>query len=279
MNRERAHGDYQTPLALARQVCSYLYEVLGLRPCAILEPTCGVGHLLEASRVFGAAHYLGIELNADYVGQARAALGADERVRIVQGDILSTDVRALLGNTESVLILGNPPWVNRATRGALGAAQCATASARSLGLRGIEALTGASNFDLSLPIMLKLAQDFSGSSAVMAMLCKTSTARTLFCELKRLGVDFARCTLLEFDAKKHFGVATGACLLVLDLRGAGANSCELYHLDRPQELVGCLEYVNGTLRPHGASASFEAELVGGAQAWRSGLKHDCARVM
>ena len=274
VNSERADGDYQTPPALARQVCFYLYEVLGLRPSVIVEPTCGVGHLLAAAQVFGAARYLGIELNADYVSQARKTLGSE--VCLVQGDILTTEVRAQLGSFESVLILGNPPWVNRATRGALGAAQCATQSAHSLGLRGIEAITGASNFDLSLAIMLKLAQDFRDSPAVMAMLCKTSTARALLCELKRQEIPFARCALLEFDAKKYFGVDTGACLLVLDLGGAGANGCELYHLDQPKQLVGRLEYVNGTLRPHGATSSLsalcESTPSSCSMPWRSGLK-------
>ena len=76
---------------------------------------------------------------------------------------------------------------------------------------------------------------------------------------------------------------TGACLLVLDLGGAGANGCELYHLDQPTQLVGRLEYVNGTLRPHGATSSLSAlcESTPGScsMPWRSGLKHDCAKVM
>ena len=283
MTGQRANGDYQTPMGLAQQVCAYLANVRMVRPTAVLEPTCGVGHLLEASFIFEASQYLGVELNDDYVRQANDSIGAYSRVRIVQGDILTTDVRALLGSAESVLILGNPPWVNRATRRTLGAAQCATLSARSLGLRGIDAITGASNFDLSLPIMLKLAQDFRDCSAVMAMLCKTSTARALLCELKRQDIPFARCALLEFDAKKHFGVDAGACLLVLDLGGAGANGCELYHLDQPTQLVGRLEYVNGTLRSHGAASSLSAlcESTPGScsMPWRSGLKHDCAKVM
>lgn len=283
MTGQRANGDYQTPMGLAQQVCAYLANVRMVRPTAVLEPTCGVGHLLEASFIFEASQYLGVELNDDYVRQANDSIGAYSRVRIVQGDILTTDVRALLGSAESVLILGNPPWVNRATRGTLGVAQCATQSARSLGLRGIDAITGASNFDLSLPIMLKLAQDFRDCSAVMAMLCKTSTARALLCELKRQEVPFARCALLEFDAKKYFGVATGACLMVLDLRGAGATGCELYHLDQPTQLVGRLEFVNGALRPCGTTSSISAWCEAGADAalvpWRSGLKHDCAKVM
>lgn len=131
--------------------------------------------------------------------------------------------------------------------------------------------------------MLKLAQDFRDSPAVMAMLCKTSTARALLCELKRQEIPFARCALLEFDAKKHFGVNAGACLLVLDLGGAGANGCELYHLDQPKQLVGRLEYVNCTLRPLGATSSLSAlcESTPGScsMPWRSGLKHDCAKVM
>ena len=116
MTGQRANGDYQTPMGLAQQVCAYLANVRMVRPTAVLEPTCGVGHLLEASFIFEASQYLGVELNDDYVRQANDSIGAYSRVRIVQGDILTTDVRALLGSAESVLILGNPPWVNRATR-------------------------------------------------------------------------------------------------------------------------------------------------------------------
>lgn len=278
MTAQRANGDYQTPMTLARQVCSYLYEVVGLRPQAVLEPTCGVGHLLEASLILGARHYLGIELNEEYVRAARERLGADARVQLVVGDILATATQPLLGSAGPLLILGNPPWVNRATRGALGAPQCATQRAKALGLSGMEAMTGTSNFDLSLPIMLKLVEEYRATDAVLAMLCKTATARALLGALQRRNLSWSHCALLEFDAKKHFGVSVAAGLLVLKL-GAGAACCDLYHLDRPTELLGQLTMVDGVVQPQAQNTLSSCCAYLGPGRWRSGLKHDCAKVM
>jgi hypothetical protein len=41
-------GDFQTPLNLARKVCSLL-QGLGYAPSSVLEPTCGEGNFIVAS--------------------------------------------------------------------------------------------------------------------------------------------------------------------------------------------------------------------------------------
>ena len=66
MTGKRIRGDYQTPEAFSHTICHYLYHDCGLRPNAVLEPTCGLGHLLQASMIFDAQQYIGIELNPEY---------------------------------------------------------------------------------------------------------------------------------------------------------------------------------------------------------------------
>lgn len=39
-------GDFQTPLELAKRVCQKLNE-LGVSPVTVIEPTCGLAHLLK----------------------------------------------------------------------------------------------------------------------------------------------------------------------------------------------------------------------------------------
>src|SRR5438105_1443457 len=72
---ERRHkieyGDFQTPPALADEVCSLLHR-LDVCPRTIIEPACGEGSFLEAAaRVFGTkAEYFGFDINPDYIATA-----------------------------------------------------------------------------------------------------------------------------------------------------------------------------------------------------------------
>ena len=67
-------GDFQTPLALAQEVCSLLVQQ-GIEADAVLEPTCGVGaFLVGAAEAFPKAHLLGWDINPEYVEQAKATL-------------------------------------------------------------------------------------------------------------------------------------------------------------------------------------------------------------
>ena len=71
------YGDFQTPPALAEQVCALLYRQ-GVRPRTVIEPTCGEGSFLEAAaRAFGEqAQYFGFDVNPDYVATARERLSS-----------------------------------------------------------------------------------------------------------------------------------------------------------------------------------------------------------
>ena len=70
------YGDFQTPIDLAVQVCELITRV-GYAPRTVLEPTCGVGHFLDAAlQSFPSlTHLSGVEINPEYAATAQRALG------------------------------------------------------------------------------------------------------------------------------------------------------------------------------------------------------------
>ncbi|MGH9857002.1 MAG: SAM-dependent DNA methyltransferase, partial [Acidobacteriota bacterium] len=77
---------------------------------------------------------------------------------------------------EPLLIIGNPPWVTNSTLGSFKGSNLPLKSNLS-GHRGIEALTGKSNFDISEWMLIRLLEGLRGKKAVLAMLCKAAVAR------------------------------------------------------------------------------------------------------
>src|SRR4051812_28208236 len=140
-----AFGDFQTPDALA-VAATALLRGLGISPASVIEPSCGKGAFLAAAaETFRTARLFGADINGDYIDIARTRIPrADLRV----ANFFETPWAEVLGALpQPWLILGNPPWVTVAGLGAIGAANAP--ERRNEGLRGIDALTGRSNFDIS----------------------------------------------------------------------------------------------------------------------------------
>src|SRR6266446_6480776 len=73
-NAKIEFGDFQTPLALARDVCSLLVQH-GVNADAVIEPTVGIGaFLVAAGETFPKARLLGWDINPNYVAQTKTAL-------------------------------------------------------------------------------------------------------------------------------------------------------------------------------------------------------------
>ena len=119
---------------------------------------------------------------------------------------------------------------------------------------------------------------------MISMLCKTSVARNIFQELKREGISFSSCEMLEFDAAKIFGISASACVFVLRLsdKKTSAEGCNAYDFEygkeaRPQ-LKYQLKYANGKLC-NGSDENMEGFDGHCCFEWRQGIKHDCAQIM
>lgn len=278
MSGKREYGDYQTPAGFAERVCNYLKEYRQIKPSAVVEPTCGLGSFLKSSLIFDAGEYYGIEINPDYCAECQAAI-SDERVKIINSDFFAFSSKTLIKDKRKILVIGNPPWVTNSTLSALGSANLPV-KANFKGLKGIDAITGASNFDICEYIILQLINEYRDTNTIISMLCKTSVARNVFKELKRNCVSFSSCDMLEFDASKVFGISASACVLVIQLSEIQNTSdfCNVYDLDSPETVKSQFGYANGqfysnldkNIENFNGHCYFE---------WRQGVKHDCSKVM
>lgn len=277
--RRVEYGDFQTPLGLARDVCAWLARgpLAGRPPASVLEPTCGDGAFLAAAaQQWPAAGRIGLDIDRAHL--ARAAV-ADAEARLIEADAFTTDWAALLAELpRPVLVLGNPPWVTSAAVGALGGANRPRRD-RPSGLSGLDALTGKSNFDVSEWITLRLLAALSPGDP-LALLLKSATARRVLAHHWRHGPPPAAAALLGIDARAHFGAAVDAGLLFTRL-GASADEaadCAVHAaLDRPRTHDFGLR--DGDLVADTAAYARARPALGVGPRWRSGIKHDAARVL
>jgi hypothetical protein len=283
--RSYEFGDFQTPVTLTRQVCEILLN-RGLAPAFVVEPTCGIGTFLLSAldRFPMAASGLGVEINPTYVDRLTASLHTSphaDKVRVITGSFFHTDWAALLGDApEPILVIGNPPWVTNAQLGMLGSTNLPEKT-NFQNHNGLDAITGKSNFDISESMLIKLLELLKGRTATLAMLCKTTVARKVLVHAWKNGISLADAEIHPIDATTFFDATVDACLLLCSLSPSGSNrDCRVYrHLGENQP-SGVIGYHDGQLVAN-VAAYRRWKHLGGEEVykWRSGVKHDCSKVM
>ena len=268
---KREYGDYQTPEDFCAEICAYVLESCGTKGLeAVFEPSCGIGNFISAVSKRLSLPVSGVEIDPEYARRASERLPG---AHIVNGNIFDCDIDAVCPY-RNVLVIGNPPWAtNSALRHNL------PQKSNFKKLRGIDALTGSSNFDICEYIILRMAEHFSGTNSVICMLCKTSVARNVLLETDRKRIPCRSAEMLCFDARKVFGVSASACVLIIQLSVEKVYSpviCSVKNMRSP-EIIDRLSVFDGVLRSENTPAE---ELEGKCRLkWRSGVKHDCGRVM
>lgn len=283
-----AFGDFQTPLALARDVCALL-RTAGQDPVSIIEPTCGQGHFVAAA-LDAFPHVRDLlcgDINEVYLREVERSVLPGRRLvrsRVLHGRFFELDWRQLLSTMEApILIVGNPPWVTNAGLGVVGSDNRPDRS-NAQGLAGIDAITGKSNFDISEWMLRRMLDWLNDRPATIAILCKTAVARKALIYAWTAGVPVTRASLHRIDAKASFGAAVDACLLVIEAAiGARSTVAGVFpdlRADAPESLMG---FRDGRLiadeRLWLRSRHLEAAREGDGPRWRSGIKHDCSKVM
>jgi hypothetical protein len=276
-------GDFQTPLALAKEICGLLKRER-IAPEFVLEPTCGTGaFLMAASEAFPRAALRGWDINRDYVQQAITEItrsGATLRATVGCQDFFTHDWESELKQLPgTLLILGNLPWVTNSAVAAINGSNL-PAKENFLGLRGLAARTGKSNFDISEWMLIQLIRALRGRKAVLAMLCKTATARKLLRYAWQNDGRISQASIYQIDAAAHFGAAVDACLLLVQTGAAGPMEADVYAsiaAVKPSSRIG----LAGQDLVADIQAYRELQKLEGLCPfqWRSGVKHDCADVM
>lgn len=278
MSGKREFGDYQTPIDFAKKVCDYLRFEKHIQPSTILEPTCGIGNFLESSFSLNANKYYGIEINSEYCKYCEERF-INKNVTIINSDVFTFNLKTLINNETNLLVIGNPPWVTNSTLSLLESKN--TPKKKNLKrLKGIEAITGASNFDICEYIILQLINEFCNTDTIIAILCKMSVARNVFKELKFNKINFEYCEILEFDATKVFGISISACILLIKLSSKDfcADICNVYSFENFKSIMYSLSYVNGQLFNNFALKNNNFNGICCFE-WHQGIKHDCSKIM
>ncbi len=297
-------GDFQTPPELVAEVLAALGPI-GRRWPRVLEPSCGRGHFLTGllASAVPPREIEAIEIQQAHTRAAAIALASVDhghtRVRITTADVFDFDLNRDLAWQEHgpLLVIGNPPWITNSELGGLSSAN-RPRRRNFQKLRGFEALTGSSNFDITEAIWLKIALELIDQRPTIAFLCKTSVARRILHFASGAGLPIAAASLHRIDAARWFGAAVGAapfCVTLgapstpqapleknsLDQDQTGPNLeipcyASLSH-DRPDQV---LSFACGFLVADRDAYGQVAFADGSCQLdWRQGLKHDAAGVM
>ncbi len=284
---KKEFGDYQTPFEFATEVCKKIKN-LGFKPKTIIEPTCGTGNFVKAAKIEfkNNTKIIGIEINNQYLNIAKSHINASvlNNVSLINDNFFILDWPEILENIETpVLFLGNLPWVTNSTIGLLNGNNLPK-KANFLKLNGFDAMTGESNFDISEWMLIKiieLIQFIQNKNAYIAFLIKTSVARKLIKYIYKNKINCSNINIFNFDAKKDFNVSVNACLFTCDFSSNSMNTdCNVYENLCSYTPINTLGFRDSVLLSNVKMVPSIDNLYSYNQkAWRSGIKHDCSKIM
>lgn len=267
MRNRKVYGDVQTPPRLAAQISEWLVEHRA-PPAAVLEPTCGVGAFLEAAaQRFPKAELLGIDLNPRHLAASRARC---PKARLRQGDAFAIDWPAVFTTLPAPrLVLGNPPWSTTSVQGMHTSSNRPKRSPHLL--RGYDAITGRSNFDISEWLVTRWLEAL-GENDTLLMILKRSVTRRLLRRHADSGYAF---TLIDIDAKRNFHAAVEASVFTV---WRSPESSTIRHHSAFDAPASSWTLADGQLVTDADAIDAASDIVGLNRSkldWRSGVKHDC----
>lgn len=280
-------GDFQTPTWFAQQICRLVSTQI-LEPRSILEPTCGQGNILFAAlEHFNSIEAgIGTEINLSHINSLKDQAvyqNYKDKIEILHTDFFQTQWKEILQTLPApLLIIGNPPWVTNSALASLDSENLPP-KYNFQNHSGIEAMTGASNFDISEWMLLKMVGWIQDRKSVLAMLCKTAVARKVLLHMWQTSPQTGAAQIYHFDAQTVFKAAVDACFFIYDTRNVSANkTCDIYDgittTNPPQKIGFRNDQLIANIEQYNRWQHLENQDKPGYR-WRSGIKHDCAKVM
>lgn len=279
-------GDFQTPLILAKKVVKLINSKY-LNFQTIIEPNCGEGNFIKAilENNYQDKKIIGWDINNNYIEYLNNNLSnyiEEEILEVNHQDFFTLNWNLLEKQlNKPILFIGNPPWVTNSELGKL-MSKNIPAKNNFQNYIGLEAITGKSNFDISESMLIKIAHFISGSNSAMAFLVKTSIARKLYSYICKNKLAISEVSIYEVNAWEYFKVNVSACLFFAQGNNQSFQKvlCPIYaefSSKIPDKIIGF--YNNQLVANIEVYQKFKNIDIGSELQWRSGIKHDCSKVM
>lgn len=286
----REYGDFQTNENLALQVAEYAFLKRNDFEF-VLEPTCGKGNFILASikQSNSLKKIVGVEIYQPYVWETKFKIldyylvNKDihkPEINIIHGNAFEFDYEQLAKSTSELktLVIGNPPWVTNSELGSIDSKNLPQKS-NFKKHSGFEAITGKGNFDIGEYISLIMLKCFQNHNGVFAFLIKNSVVKNLIQDQKRNNFKISQSEKLNIDSKKEFNVSVNACLFLTNFNTEPDYTCEEIDFYSREYLTTFGWYKDKfvySVKDYDISSIVDGKSI---FIWRSGVKHDCSKVM
>lgn len=279
-------GDFQTPNDLAMEIATVLQK-MKIAPASIIEPTCGIGNLLiSAIKAYpNIEQVIGVDTNFQYLTQLRSRVVLEDLnpdIEIIHANFFDIDWETQIAKLpQPILVVGNPPWVTNSELSTL-QSQNLPEKSNIYGHNGLDAVTGKSNFDISEWMLLQQINWLQSRYGVLAMLCKNTVARKILVYSWKNKLKVTSAQIFKIDAKHHFDAAVDACLLVMTFDQKAVDwHCNVFANLAASQTESTLGYQDGFILANLGTYQNLRHLYGVEEyyTWRSGIKHDCSKIM
>ncbi len=241
----------------------------------MFEPTFGVGNFLDSCRETfeNVATFYGNEINAEYFREYNA--NNYKNTILYNEDIFTFDNSKIIKEVgkEPLLIIGNPPWATN-TKLSMENSNNLPKKRNTDNLKGIEALTGKSNFDISESIITTLFKAYEKCNVLFAFLCKTQVAINIMKKINDYKLKDIK--IYKFSARKAFGVDVDACLFVAKSADYSEQSASAFELDNPNAELYKMGYKENKFYTKIDDSIKDGRFF---MEWHSGVKHDLKNIM
>lgn len=287
-----SYGDWQTPTSLAEKICDIHLSKYGC-PDIVIEPTCGLGaFVLSALKKFQYIKEIhAIEINRQYTSELKLkillnALDSPSQshpdIYIYNTDFFEFDFKPIAEKSKrmgwNMAVIGNPPWVTNSTQGRKNSRNIPFKS-NIYGLKGIDAITGKSNFDISEHITLQLLQLSQMNDGGISFLLKNSVIRNILMKQRTEEFRIGNIEQVLIDASSEFDVSVEASLFSAHFDCTPSFICNVSDL-YSNAYVREYGWVNNSFvsdtKSYNAVARYDGK---SSYIWRSGIKHDCASIL
>lgn len=286
----REYGDFQTNQILAQKVVDYTFSKSSDFEF-VLEPTCGKGNFLLAAikKSKKLKKVVGVEIYQPYVWETKFKIleyfisvkeNTKPEIDIIHANAFEFSYEDLAKSTQNLktLIIGNPPWVTNSELGSIDSKNLPQKS-NFKKHSGFEAITGKGNFDIGEYISLIMLRCFDRHNGAFAFLIKNSVVKNLIHDQKQNKFRIGQTENLNIDSKKEFNVSVNACLFLTHLNCEPELTCTAFDFYTKDKLTTFGWYKDKFV--YSVQDYDKSSVVDGKSTfvWRSGVKHDCSKVM